>query len=77
MTAVEINYSDLRRLIKYKYDNEANFADHITMSRVSLNKKLNNVVGFTTAEILEISEKLGISKDEISRYFFTPALKIS
>ena len=77
MTSVEINYSDLRRLIKYKYDNEGNFADHITMSRVSLSKKLNNIVGFTTAEILEISEKLGISKDEIARYFFTPALKIT
>lgn len=75
MTSIQIDYSDLRRLIKYKFGTETNFAKEISMSSVSLSGKLNNKVGFTAPEIIELSEKLEISKEEIPKYFFTCQLK--
>lgn len=75
MTSIQMDYSDLRRLIRYKYGTETNFANEISMSAVSLSGKLNNKVGFTGPEIVELSEKLEIVREEIPKYFFTPKLK--
>lgn len=75
MTAITMDYSELRKLIKFKYDTETKFSSQISISSVSLSSKLNNKVGFTTPEIIEISNKLGIVKEEIPKYFFTPAIK--
>lgn len=66
-----IDYKELRRLIRYKYGTAKDFAHEIGMSSVSLSKKLNNKTGFTSNEILGISEKLGIKTKEIPTYFFT------
>lgn len=75
MTAVNMDYTDLRKLIRFLFGTETNFSTHINMSSVSLSAKLNNKVGFTTKEIIEISDACHISKEEIPRYFFTPVLK--
>lgn len=75
MTSICMDYSELRKLIKYKFDTETKFSSQISISSVSLSAKLNNKVGFTTPEIIEISDKLGIVKEEIPKYFFTPELK--
>ena len=75
MTSIHMDYSELRRLIRYKFGTETNFANEISMSSVSLSGKLNNKVGFTSSEIIELSSKLNISKEEIPKYFFTPKLK--
>ena len=65
------DYSELVKLIRFKYDTQENLAKAAGMARSTLNLKLNNKVEFTQGEIRVIADLLGIEDDQITRYFFT------
>lgn len=63
-------YSELVRLIRYKFGTQDNFAKALGIGRVSLSQRLNNRLEFTQDEIAKASELLGIPKRKIPEYFF-------
>lgn len=67
---MEFEYSDLVRLIKFKFDTQERFAKELKIGRVSLSKRLNNKLEFTQKEIEKASDLLGISREAIPQYFF-------
>lgn len=68
------DYTDLMRLITFKYGTQERFAEALGMGRTTLNLKLNNKVNFTQREISKAVGLLSIRKADIPRYFF--ALKV-
>lgn len=66
-----LDFRKLRGRIIEKYDTLENFAKSYGISPVCLSKKMNNKSQFTRKDILEMSEMLDISKEEIGDYFFT------
>lgn len=66
-----LDFRKLRGRIIEKYDTLENFAKSYGISTVCLSKKMNNRSQFTRKDILEMSEMLDISKEEIGDYFFT------
>lgn len=66
-----LDFRKLRGRIIEKYDTLENFAKSYGISLVCLSKKMNNKSQFTRKDILEMSEMLDISKEEIGDYFFT------
>ena len=67
---MEFDYSRLRGKIREVFDTEAAFAKAMEMGRVSLSQRLNNVLEFSSSEILKSCSLLGISSVEIPQYFF-------
>lgn len=67
---MKFDYSELTRLIRFKYDTQDNFAKALGIGRVSLSQRLNNRLPFSQAEIFKASKLLGIPDNEIQRYFF-------
>lgn len=65
------DYSDLVKLIIYKYDTHEKFAEALGIGRTTLSAKLNNKVAFSQREINKATELLGLTDDDIPRYFFT------
>lgn len=65
------DYSKLRGKIKEVYGTQDNFATKLGIGRVSLSKRLNNVLDFSQEEINRSCDILGINKEEIPVYFFT------
>ena len=49
----------------------SSFSDAISLSRMSLRRKLNGEADFRVSEIEKICLLLGIERSEISNYFFT------
>lgn len=70
-----MNYSKLKGKIKEVYGTQNAFAKVMGISTVSLSAKLNNLVGFTQAEINKACELLEIPVALITVYFFTPKVK--
>lgn len=68
---MEFDYCKLRKLIKEKCGTQEEFAKKLGIGRVSLNQRLNNILEFTQEEIFQACDILGVSKDELTRYFFT------
>ena len=68
------DYSKLRGRIVEKYGSISKFCDQLTLSRTSVDLKLNNKVDISRAEILEWSNLLDIKPEEYSSYFFTEKL---
>lgn len=69
------DYSKLRGKIKEVYNTQANFARAIGMGRCSLSQRLNNILDFTGSEMERSAKLLGLSKDEIPIYFFSPEVQ--
>lgn len=67
---MEFDYSRLRGKIREVFGTEAAFAKALGMGRVSISQRLNNVLEFSSPEILKSCTLLGISSDEIHLYFF-------
>lgn len=63
-------YSELIRLIKYKFGTQDNFAKALGLGRVSLSQRLNNKLEFSQDEILKAANLLELPKESIPRYFF-------
>ncbi len=72
---MSFDYSKLRGKIREKFGTQENFALAIGISRASLSDKLNEKSDFSHSEIISICDKLDISVDSISDYFFTKKLK--
>ena len=64
------DYSLLEKRMREKNMSQAALAEAISMSRTTLNIKLNNHSSFTQKEIKAISAILSIPDAEISTYFF-------
>lgn len=64
-------YSELVKLIRYKFGTQDNFAKALSIGRVSLSQRLNNKLVFSQEEILRASRLLDIPEKEIPRYFFS------
>lgn len=67
---MEFDYSRLRGKIREVFGTEAAFAKAMGMGRVSLSQRLNNVLEFSSQEILKACALLGIPSAEIPLYFF-------
>ena len=67
---VSFEYSELIKLMRYKYETQDNFAKALGIGRVSLSRRLNNKLEFTQEEILKAAKLLEIPKEEIPYYFF-------
>jgi transcriptional regulator with XRE-family HTH domain len=65
------DYSKLRGKIKEVFGTQDKFAKALGIGRVSLSQRLNNILDFSQEEINKACEILGISKEDISIYFFT------
>lgn len=74
---VEFEYSELIKLIRYKFGTQDNFAKALGIGRVSLSQRLNNKLEFSQDEILKASNLLGIPKGSIPRYFFNEKVQKS
>lgn len=74
---MEFDYSKLLGRIKEKLGKQENLAEKISLSQVSLNKKLNNQVPFSQKDIISIVTELEIPFEEIPNYFFAPKVKKS
>lgn len=64
------DYSELVKLIVFKFGTHENFAEALGIGRVALSQKLNNKSSFTQREISKAAALLGIKKNDIPRYFF-------
>ena len=65
------DYSRLLGKIKEKCNTQNEFARQMKMSRTSLSKRLNNLIDFTSDEILRACKILEIGDSDIPLYFFT------
>ena len=72
-----MNYGKLLGRLMEKGFTQAELAEEIGISAVTLNKKLRGYSEFTQSEITAICEKLNIPDGEIPAYFFTANLKKS
>lgn len=75
MKEPNFDYSKLRGRIVEILGNQNELASRLGISLVSLSRKLNNKVRFSTDDIITIAEVLKIPDTEIGIYFFT--LKVS
>lgn len=73
--AVEFDYSKLRGRIREVYKTETKFADALGISPTTLSSKLNNKVGFSNDEMLNICTLLNIPLSDTSNYFFANVAK--
>lgn len=67
---MSFDYSKLKGRIRELYGTYDNIIPEISMSEATLSRRLNGKSYFNSEEILELSEVLGIVKDEIDQYFF-------
>ena len=63
-------YAKLRGKIKEKFGTQEYFAKAMNLNNATLSLKLNEKTQWKREEILLACEKLDISLDEISSYFF-------
>ena len=63
-------YSKLRGRIVEKFGSQRAFAKKIGLSEQSVTAKLSGRTDFSTNEILEWCNKLGIEQTEVGIYFF-------
>lgn len=63
------DYSELIKLIRYKYETQEKFAKALHIGRVSLSKRLNNKLQFSQEEILRAAKLLNIPEKEIPQFF--------
>ena len=69
------NYDKLKGRIREVCKTQYNFAQKLGISSTSLSSKLNNNTEFTQSEMNLASIVLGINKQDIPEYFFTPQVQ--
>ena len=75
MNEVQFDYSRLRGRIKEICGTQEAYADRISLGRVSVSQRLNNVLEFSQLEMLKSADVLGFSASEIPAYFFVPKVQ--
>lgn len=63
-------YNKLRGKIVEVFGSISKFSEKLSISEVSVSKKLNCKSGFSQKDIIEWSNLLGISSDDYAEYFF-------
>ena len=71
------DYSKLKGRIKEKCGTCFNFAKSLGCSSNTLSAKINNASDFSQTEIIKSVDILGLKKEDISTYFFTPKVQFS
>ena len=64
------DYTNLKLLIKSRYSTFEKFADALEIGRSTLSLKLNNNAEWSQDEMNRAMKLLGISENEINKYFF-------
>jgi transcriptional regulator with XRE-family HTH domain len=72
---VKFDFSRLLGRIRERGFTQEGVSSSIGIASGTLSAKLNNKGNFTAPEIESISRMLGIPKDEIGAYFFTPKVQ--
>ena len=67
---MDFDYRKLRGKIKEVFGTQDRFSKALGMGRVSLSRRLNNLLDFSNEEIYKSCMLLGIPTNEISLYFF-------
>ncbi len=70
MNKTIFDYSTLRGRIKEVYGSESTFAQALGIGRVSLSKRLNNIIDFSQSEMEKSALLLNFEKEKIPKYFF-------
>ena len=68
--AEDFKYARLRGKIKEKFGTESRFAKALSVSLITVSKKLNGRTQFTKRDIEKWSATLGIPIEEAGSYFF-------
>lgn len=71
MPDLVFDYNKLRGRIREKCYTQEEFAKKIGIGYVSLSKRLNNQLEFSSSEIFNSCDVLEIPEDQVSDYFFT------
>ena len=66
-----MTYSKLKGRIIEKYGSQKQFASQLSISNVTLTRKMTGKAGFSQNDILEWCKALDIDTDEIGLYFFS------
>lgn len=69
---LDFDYLDLFKKIRGEFGSVAAFAEKMGVKPVTIRKKLRNESQWKNKEMRTAMELLGISFDEMERYFFTP-----
>ena len=67
---MKVDYKKLKLKIKEVYDTQNNFAEHMGLTKIALNFRLNNRVAWKAAEIAKACDLLGIPLSDAHIYFF-------
>lgn len=73
----KMSYSKLRGRIKEVFGIQANFAEAMGLSTVSLSHKLSGKIEWKTSEIFKACDLLGIPIEDNAEYFFVRKVKKS
>lgn len=65
------DYQKLKGRIVEKKEKQENLANEMSITKTTLNFKLNNKIPFKQQDIIMLSNILEIPKNEIADYFFT------
>ncbi|MBQ4123574.1 DUF739 family protein [bacterium] len=65
------DYQKLKGRIVEKKQKQENLANEMSITKTTLNFKLNNKIPFKQQDIIMLSNILEIPKNEIADYFFT------
>lgn len=71
MNTPTYDFSDLKRLIRFKCGSLQNFATMMGMSYLTLYGRFTGRSDFRSTEILTAAKILGLKKSDIHRYFLT------
>lgn len=71
-TKLDFDYMDLFKKIRGEFGSVAVFAEKMGVKPITIRKKLRNESQWKNKEMRTAMELLGISFDEMERYFFTP-----
>lgn len=72
---MDFNYQKLRGKIKEMFGTQDRFSEALGIGKVSLSRRLNNVLDFSNEEIYNSCILLDIPLHEIPIYFFNPKVQ--
>jgi hypothetical protein len=73
---MEFDYSKLKGRIIEKFDRYNAFGDAMGLAKGTINKKLNNQLGFSQEDICKAMIILEINEADINHYFFTQKITL-
>ena len=68
-------YAKLRGKIREVFNSQAAFAAAMNISETTLSHKMTGKIDFSQSEIHQAARLLGLGREEITTYFFTPKVQ--